>query len=149
MEAQLRLRISAMEPGSNQSLERLERQRDSAESQAGRAMARRLEHVQYFHGRIVQRHLLRQQECECQLKTQISNMRTELACKNKLLDGSATASDFDHALHTLQTNHLTLLQLRDNAIQNLESQLKDSRSTFDMHCSKAKTEAEKKRQNVK
>jgi hypothetical protein len=140
-----------MEPESNNALERFERQRDSDVLQAERAMSRRLDHVRYFYEHILRRYILRRNDCEVELKTQSHSIRTELEYKNKLLHDTAnvTARDFDRALQTLEANHLTLLGLKDTAIQTLETQLKDTRNTFAINSGKVKTVHEKQARHTK
>jgi len=138
-----------MEPESNASIERWERQRASEVLQAARGMSRRLEHLRYFYEHILQRSMERSKDSEAKLQTQFDSIRAELEYKNKLLDGSATASDFDRALTTLEANNLTLLRLSANTSRELETRFKDTRRTFELHCSTATAAQEKKLRNLK
>jgi guanylate kinase len=88
-----------------------------------RAKATKLAHVKYFHNHIIKRLKLRTQDFEEKLGSKLSSLQNELEFKNKLIDGSATSSDFEKTLETLNANNQKLLQKKDKTIQTLYKDL--------------------------
>ena len=138
-----------MEAENNQTIERLEKQRKRDALRLEQEKTKKVDHVRYFHDHIINRLKLNAREFEAKLKSQMSNIQSELDLKNKMLLGNATSSDFDKVLETIKANNHDAILEKDKEIEKLKKDLNELKSKLDSNVHKAKADGLKRIAHLK
>jgi len=131
LEQQLHNRVEDLEKETTANITRLEESRKQEDRKLEQSKNTKIAHLKYFHNHVIKRLKLRSQDFEEKLNSRLSTLQHELELKNKLLDGTATSSDVEKSLATLNADNQKLLQGRDRTIETLTKDLNELKRKLD------------------